>query len=99
MYILGYPLLSVVNILDSLLFAYSIVVFAVCVLSFVNPDPHSPVVKIINQLTHPVFVYFRRYVPRVNGFDLAPVAVLLAIMFIRSGILPIFSQFAEGLIN
>jgi len=99
MYVLGYPLLSLVNILDTLLFAYSIVVFAVCILSFVNPDPSSPVVKILNQLTAPVFAYFRKFVPSVGVIDITPVAVLLALTFLRSGILPIFEEFARGMLS
>lgn len=99
MYILGHPLLAIVGIFDTILFFYSVVVFAVCVLSFVNPDPHNTVVRVLDQLTKPVFVYFGRYIPSVNGIDLAPLAVLLAIVFIRTGILPIFQQFAQGLIN
>lgn len=99
MYILGYPLLSIVNILDSLLFLYSILVFVVCVLSFVNPDPSTPLVRILNQLTQPVFAKVRKYIPNVGMFDLTPVAVLVAIMFIRGGILPIFTQFANSMIG
>tara|TARA_Y100001960_G_C14759257_1_gene873058 strand:+ start:1231 stop:1530 length:300 start_codon:yes stop_codon:yes gene_type:complete len=99
MYVLGHPLLAIVGIVDSILFVYSWIVFAVCILSFVNPDPRSPIVKILNQLTQPVFAYLRRFVPSVNGIDLAPIAVFVVIIFIRTGILPIFQQFAQGLVN
>jgi|TARA_Y100001960_G_C14471813_1_gene727263 YggT family protein len=99
MYIIGYPLLALVNMTDTLLFLYSIVVFVVCLMSFVNPDPSMPLVKILNKLTQPVFAIFRKYVPAVNGIDLAPLVVLLAIMFVRSGILPIFTTFASDLIK
>lgn len=100
MYLIAHPLLSIVGIIDTLLFVYSIVIFAVCVLSFVNPDPSMPIVRIINQLTQPVFAYIRKYVPTsFSGFDLAPLAVLLAIIFVRTGILPIFTTFAESLLN
>ena len=100
MYLIAHPLLSIVGIVDTLLFVYSIVVFAVCVLSFVNPDPSMPVVRIINQLTTPVFVYIKKYIPTTySGFDLAPLAVLLVIIFVRTGILPIFTTFAESLLK
>lgn len=99
MYVIAHPLLALVGIVDSLLFVYSIIIFAVCVLSFVNPDPHSPVVKILHQLTNPIFVYFRKYIPNFGGFDLSPLAVLLVIIFVRTGILPVFSTFAQGLLN
>lgn len=99
MYILGYPLLSLVNIIDTFLFVYSIVIFAVCIFSFINPDPNMPLVRVLNQLTQPVFVYLRKYIPQIGMFDIIPLAVLLIIMFIRGGILPIFETFARGLIT
>lgn len=99
MYIIGYPLAALVDMTDTLLFLYSLVVFVVCLMSFLNPDPSMPLVRILNKLTQPVFAVFRKYVPSVNGIDLAPLVVLLAIMFIRSGILPIFATFAANLIK
>lgn len=99
MYILGYPILSIVSILDMLLFAYSIIVLAACILSFVSADPRNQLVKIIHSLTFPVFVYCRKYVPSFGNIDLSPVLVFLAIAFLRSGILPIFEKFAQGLIQ
>lgn len=99
MYIIGHPLLAIVGILDSLLFLYSLIVFAVCVLSFVDPDPRNSLVRILHQVTQPLFVYLRRYIPTFGNIDLTPVAVLLIIIFIRTGILPIFTQFAQGLVN
>lgn len=99
MYILGYPILSIVSILDGLLMIYGIIVFVACVLSWVNPDKNSPIVRILDQLTIPVFVYFKRFIPSFGNIDLTPFAVLLAIVFIRSGILPVFETFAQGLIK
>lgn len=99
MYILGYPILALVNITDSLLFIYSMVVLVACLLSFANADPHNQFVRIITALTYPVFVYIRKYLPAFGSVDLSPVVVFLAIMFIRGGILPIFATFAQGLIQ
>jgi YggT family protein len=99
MYIIGYPLLAIVNILDTILLAYSFIVLAVCVLSFVNPDPSNPIVKVLRQLTAPVFGYIGRYLPSISGIDLSPFVVFIALSFIRTGILPIFTSFASGLVN
>jgi YggT family protein len=43
-------------------------------------------------LTFPVFAKVRRYLPSLGGLDLSPIVVLLAIMFIQSGILPVLSR-------
>ena len=99
MYVIGHPLLSIVSILDSILMIYSLIVLISCVLSWVNPDQNSPIVKILNQLTMPVFAFVGKYVPKVNGIDLTPYAILLGLFFIRTGILPIFETFALSLVK
>lgn len=98
MYVIGYPLLAIVKIISSLLFIYSLIVLAACIISFTNIDRHNEIVKIINSLTYPVFAYFRKYIPNFGMIDLTPLAVMLILMFIINGILPIFKTFALGLI-
>jgi len=99
MYILGFPLLSLISIIDSLLFAYSIIVILACILSLTNADPRNQIVRIINNLTIPVFIYFKKFIPSFGMIDLTPLVILLILSFIRSGILPIFITFAKSLIN
>ncbi|HEX2859157.1 MAG TPA: YggT family protein [Alphaproteobacteria bacterium] len=98
MYVLGYPLLSAVTILDALLLIYTFVIIAHAVLSWINPDPSNPLVRILANLTEPVTDKVRSYIPLVGGLDLTPLVVILVIFFVRSGILPIISQFARDLI-
>lgn len=99
MYVLGHPLLALVDILDGFLFIYSIIIIASAVVSWLRPSPHHPAVRILNMLTLPLFMRLRRFVPRAGYIDLTPLAALLAIMFIRMGILPIFRTFALNLIG
>jgi len=99
MYILGYPLLAVVEILNALLFFYTLVIIASALVSWLRPNPHHPVVQILNRLTFPVYIKISRYVPRAGAIDLTPLAALLVIMFIQKGILPIFARIAHSLIG
>ncbi|MFZ2619952.1 MAG: YggT family protein [Alphaproteobacteria bacterium] len=99
MYILGYPLLALTQILDSLLFLLMLLVLAAAVLSWVNADPSNPLVRIIRQLTNPLFMRARRYVPIISGLDLTPVAILLGITFVKNGILPAIATFAQSMIG
>ncbi|MCP4355538.1 MAG: YggT family protein [Proteobacteria bacterium] len=99
MYVLGFPLLSIIGIVDALLSAYSIVVILACILSLTNADQHNTIVRIINNLTVPVFIYFKKFIPSFGMIDLTPLVILLILSFIRGGILPIFITFAEGLIK
>lgn len=98
MYIVAYPLLALVKIAHSLLFIYTIVVIAAVVMTWVNADPYNPIVRIIDQLTRPVFAKIRRYVKPFGQFDLAPLVLLLAILFVQEGILPVIARAASQML-
>ena len=99
MYIIGYPLLAVVEILNAILFFYTLVIIGSAIVSWLRPNPGHPAVRILNMLTAPLYSRLRRYVPRAGYIDLTPLAALLAIMFIQKGILPIFARLAHNLIG
>lgn len=98
MYALGYPLLSLVTIVDSLLLIYTCLLIAVAMFSWINPDPLNPIVRILRNLTEPLMDKVRPYTPLLGGVDLTPLVLIVAIFFIRSGVLPVFSQFAKSLL-
>jgi YggT family protein len=99
MYALGYPLFSAVTLLDYLLLIYTFLVIAVVILSWTNPDPLNPIVRILRNLTEPVFDRVRPYIPLVGGLDLTPVVIIIAIFFFRTGILRVLSRFAWEISN
>jgi len=98
MYALAHPLIALVSILSGLLTLYTWVIVASALLTWVNPDPFNPIIRILRSLTEPAFNLVRPYVPTVGAIDLAPIAVILGIMFIQQGLLPIIAQFAHGLL-
>ncbi|PZP40012.1 MAG: hypothetical protein DI585_02330 [Pseudomonas fluorescens] len=98
MYALGYPLLQAVNIIDVLLLIYTCIIIAVAIFSWVNPDPLNPLVRILRNITEPVMEKLRPYIPLIGGLDLTPVVLIVAIVFVRGGILPVISQFAKSLL-
>lgn len=69
-----------------LLNLYSWIVIIAALLSFVNPDPYNPIVRFIYGLTEPVFSFIRKKMPFIviNGIDLSPLIVLIAISIINS---------------
>ena len=81
MFILGNLLVAVSNLFQVLIHIYTIIVIISALLSWVNPDPYNPFVRILYQLTEPVYNRVRRWLPfvRVGGLDLAPLVVLLAL--------------------
>jgi YggT family protein len=76
------------QVLDTVLFIYMWIVIISALLSWVNPDPYNPIVRILRNLTEPVFYRVRKWVPFVfiGGIDLSPILVLLLIMFLRTAL-------------
>jgi YggT family protein len=79
---------ALAQVLDTMLFIYMWIVIISALLSWVNPDPYNPIVRILRNLTEPVFYRVRRWLPFVfiGGIDLSPIVILLAIMFLRTAV-------------
>lgn len=84
MFALGNLIGSLAYILDLVLTIYMWLIIARALLSWVNPDPYNPIVRFLYNVTEPVLDWVRTRVPVVfGGFDLAPLLVLLAIVFLQ----------------
>jgi YggT family protein len=65
------------------------VVIISALLTWVSPDPYNPIVRVLRGLTEPVYRCIRRFVPtNFSGLDIAPLLLLLIILFLRSVALP-----------
>jgi len=73
-----------------LLELYSYVVIAAALISWVSPDPRNPIVRVLRQVTEPLFEPIRRFLPpwKTGGLDLSPLIVIIAIQFVERVILP-----------
>ena len=60
---------------------YFWVVLASALMSWIHPDPYNPVVRVIRQLTEPVFYRVRKALPftYTSGIDFSPAVLLFAI--------------------
>jgi YggT family protein len=84
-------------ILHYALRAYMWIIIARAVLSWVNPDPYNPIVRVIHNLTEPVLYQVRRRLPATfGGLDLSPVIVLMAIMFLEYFVVNSLYEMAAG---
>jgi YggT family protein len=64
---------------------YLTIVIIAAVISFVNPSPYNPIVRILSAFTEPLFSWFRRRLPLVIGsIDLSPAVVIIIILAINS---------------
>ncbi|MES0371988.1 MAG: YggT family protein [Mariprofundaceae bacterium] len=99
MFVLGYFLQAVAGILDIVLTIAMVVVIARAILSWVSPDPHNPIVRIINQLSEPIIFPVRRRVPYFSGIDFSPIIVLLIIFFLDEFVVNSLYRIAAPMIH
>ena len=84
MFFLSTILSAAGQVIHTVIWLYIYILIAASVLSWVNPDPYNPIVRTLRALTEPVLWRARRLMPflYVNGIDLSPMAVLLALYFL-----------------
>jgi YggT family protein len=99
MYVLGYFLMAVAKVLDTVLYIYMILIIARAVLSWVSPDPFNPIVRFIHNITEPVLYRVRSKLPvSFGGIDLSPIIVILVIYFLQIWVVNSLSIYSRSLI-
>jgi YggT family protein len=87
--------ITVAQLLQTVLQLYLWVVIASAVLSWVEPNPYNPIVRFIYSVTEPVFDWVRRRIPVFfGGIDFSPMLVIFGIWFIQSYFIPTFARIA-----
>ncbi len=96
----GTLLLALAKILSLAINLYTMVVIVAALISWVNPDPYNPIVRILNTLTYPVFNLVRRFLPRqlrMLRFDLSPIIVLLLLTLFETVVVGMLLDAARGI--
>jgi len=90
---------GVADILGYGIMAYNWIILGSVVTSWVNADPYNPIVKLLRNVTEPVFSFIRRRFPFVvtGGLDLSPLVVILALWFASWAIVENLNQLAIDL--
>jgi YggT family protein len=84
MFALSHFIKALAQVIDIVLSIYTWLIIGRAILSWVNPDPYNSVVRFLYNVTEPVLGFFRRQFPLVyGGLDLAPLVVLLLIVFLQ----------------
>jgi YggT family protein len=92
-------LISLIRLVQGILFAFMIIVIVRAVLSWISPDPYNPVVRFVYGITEPVLYRLRSTLPMVfGGIDISPVVLIIALYFINS-LLDRLLFFAGRLLN
>ncbi|ABK19307.1 YggT family protein [Syntrophobacter fumaroxidans] len=81
----GYMIRQVAEIVNTVLSLYIYVIIARALLSWVNPDPYNPIVRVIHNITEPVLLAIRRRLPVFfGGIDFTPLLVIAGIVLLQS---------------
>lgn len=84
MFVIGNLLLALAHVLDPLLTILMWLVVIRALLSWVNPDPYNPLVRILYSLTDPLLNFIRIRLPlRIYPLDLSPIILILFIIFLK----------------
>ncbi len=67
MFVISNFLVAIAKILDIGLTLYMWVIIGRAIISWVNPDPHNPIVRFLNAVTEPVLYPIRRRLPLSLG--------------------------------
>ena len=91
-------IIAVATILNMAINIYMWIIIIAALITWVRPDPYNPIVQILWRLTEPLYARIRRFVPMViNGIDLTPIVVILALQFINLFFVKLLFNFANTL--
>ena len=86
MFIFSNLLSALAQIFNVLLTVFYWLILVRALISWVNPDPHSPVVQFLYKTTEPILYPIRRLLPASLrfGIDISPIIAFLLILFLKS---------------
>lgn len=76
---MGFLLLSIKRIATGLLQLYWLLILFSILMSWVQPQQHSPLTSLLSELTEPLLAPARRLIKPIGGLDLSPIPVLFII--------------------
>jgi YggT family protein len=84
--VLSRVMFAVADLLDGLLSLYFWILIIAVVLSWVNADPHNPIVRFLHAVTDPVLYQVRHRLPFVvfSGIDFSPWIVVAVIKILQT---------------
>lgn len=89
---------ALASLVDFTLHAYMWIIIGRAIISWVNADPYNPIVRFLHEVTEPLLSRIRRVVPLfAGGIDFSPMILILALIFLRSFLVPTLHQLAQNM--
>ncbi len=86
-------IIALAQIVNLLFQAYTYLIFARVIFSWIRVDPYhpfwGPILRFVHQATQPILEPVRRLMPPMGGFDFSPIIVLLGLNLIRPLVLQV----------
>ena len=101
MSIIGYLILALAKVLGLVINLYTMIVIIAALISWVNPDPYNPIVRILYGLTQPAFRLVRRFFPTAllrMRIDISPIVVLLILVLLETFVVGVLGNFGRSLL-
>ncbi|MGL4722761.1 MAG: YggT family protein [Desulfovibrionaceae bacterium] len=101
MIFLGNILQGIAEVLSMISSLYVWILIISAILSWIQPDPYNPIVRILRNLTEPLLYRVRKIIPfaYINGIDLSPFILILIIQLFKSIIVQSIFEYAIRLKN
>lgn len=98
MFIFGDLLIAIAKIFDMILELYKWIIIISALISWVNPDPYNQIVQFLRSITEPVLGRVRSFIGfRLGPFDISPIVVIIAIIFIQLTLVKFLLKIGLGL--
>lgn len=99
MFVVGNLLMTLARLMEIVINLYTLVIIIAALISWVNPDPYNPIVRILRSLTEPVYYRVRKWLPFVfiGGLDLSPIVVLLVLQLFNGVVVMSLFQWGQRL--
>ncbi|MBI4373600.1 MAG: YggT family protein [Deltaproteobacteria bacterium] len=103
MHLIGYSILTIARLLEFLINIYTFIVAISVIVSWVNPDPYSPIVRFLTMTTEPVFRRVRRLIPssilyRIR-IDFSPILVFILLIILETFVVGLLRESALNLLS
>jgi YggT family protein len=90
-------IIFIAQTLEGLLQLYFWVVIISALMTWIEPNPHNPIVRFIYAVTEPLFNWIREHLPVIfGGIDFSPLVVVLGISFLQRYLIPTAVQALTG---
>jgi YggT family protein len=84
MFVFGNFIYGVAYVIENILNIYFWIILIRAVMSWIQPNPYNPLVRIIYKLVDPVTYRISRIIPtRIGAIDFAPFILMILIIFLQ----------------